>query len=524
MKTNGSDTTSLSLLCEGEDVTLDEDAGLPLLKAATVTSNLAGTRLLFGSSDGELRCVDFFKWVSGGSGPLWTKNLNQGINGVAVSGDDSYVAVACGNVLSFYTDAGDHIVNSTKGDMYLMDARKTRGHTATVTCVVPDPQNFNLFTSGSIDGTIRTFDVESQRQGVAMSIHSSHAYVPKAARGPRAPIYSLCMASIKGSLYVVGGTEKGGLLTWDKRTANPAACCLDAYLSRVSCVLSPDDNVLVSRADDSIKLWDMRNFKKEVKHCNVPGGDVSGNMALSPDGLHVAAAEVTPINPRNIKEGFKGCIRVLKTGTLETVETFKTKAAPGSLCWSYEVPQLFSACYDGRTWARCSPDALEAMHLSNARAAYRKKLDTADHTTVSVQPQAYAIDFLPDNLEEADDGTLRRKRVQKQYKKPGAREEPDLDFVSYGRTPVHDEEEDIVKRLRTMDGSADVTAAASATGIQRIPYKADKYMGAYKKTQPDLILDFTAPKTKEENMLQSISRCPRCGTKICRCGYMDSLK
>ncbi|KAK1938568.1 hypothetical protein X943_002346 [Babesia divergens] len=523
MSADDRDTSSLGSLRGGDSILLDEEAGLPPLKASTFTSNLGGTRLVYGSSDGELRCVDFFKWVSGGCGPLWTKKLEQGISGVAISNDDAFIAVACGNVVSFYTDGGDHIVNTTKGDMYLMDARKTRGHTATVTCVSADPQQFSLFTSGSIDGTIRTFDLESERQGVALSIHSKHVYVPKAARGPRAPIYCLCFANIKGSTHVVAGTERGGILTWDKRSAVPGVSCLDAYLSRVSCLLSPEDTMLLSRSDDCIKLWDLRNFKKAVKFCSIPGGDVSGTMALSPDGAHVAVGEVVPINPRNIKEGFKGCVKVINPRTLDVVDEFKTKSAPGALSWSYEIPQLFSACYDGRTWVRCSADAIEAMHISTARATHRKKAESATHTTVNVQLEAYPIDYLPDNLEEVEDGVLKRKRLPRQTKKPGVKEEPDADYVSFGRTPVSYDDEDIVKKLRAMDGDVEnVSAAATATGIQRIPYKADKLMGMYKRTQPDLIVDFAVPETKEESMLQGVSKCPRCGIKICQCGYMAS--
>ncbi|GIX64617.1 WD domain, G-beta repeat-containing protein [Babesia caballi] len=525
MASSPGDPCALDAIRGGEEVSLDEDAGLPSLRASSLARSLGGSRLLYGSSDGELRCVDFFKWMSGGCGPLWTKKLDQGVAGVAINNDDTVVAAASGTVVSFYSDAGDHLVNTTKGDMYLLDARKTRGHTAAVTCVCADPQQFNLFTSGSIDGTVRTFDVDSPRQGVAMSVHSSHAYVPRAARGPRAPIRSLCFATIKGVATVVGGTDRGNLLTWDRRTAYPGAACMDAHMSGVSCVASFDDSMLFSRCDDTVKLWDLRNFKSPVKDCAVPGGDCSGNMALSPDGLHVAVGEVTPINPRNVKEGFKGCIRVLCTASLAVVETFRLKAPPGPVCWSHEGSQLFSACQDGRTWCRSGSDALESMHLDRARAAVRQKAASASRVTVSVQPEAYPIDELPDNLEEAEDGTLKRRRVPRQYKKPGAREEPEPDYISYGRTPVNYEDEDIVTKLRAMEGDADrVSVAAAATGVQRVPYKADKFMRMYKRTQPDLILDFTTPETKEESMLQGVQKCPRCGIKICQCGYMDSRK
>ncbi|ORM41528.1 Gastrulation defective protein 1 [Babesia sp. Xinjiang] len=517
--------SSLDTILAGEDVSLDEDAGLPLLRASSFTCNRAGTRLLYGASDGELRCVDFYKWMSGGCGPLWTKKLEQSVSAVAMNHDDSVAAAANGTIVSFYSDAGEHIMNTTKGDMYLLDARKTRGHTATVTCVSADPLQNNLFTSGSIDGTIRTFDIEAPRQGVAMSIHSTSCYVPRSSRGPRAPIRSLGFATLKGTSIIIGGTDRGGILTWDRRTAYPGVSCLDAHMSPVNSVISHEEDLVLSRCNDNVKLWDLRNLKNALRECTISGGESGAGVALSPDGAHLAVGEVIPVNPKNIKEGFKGSIRILCTKSLDIVETLRLKSAPGPLSWAHELGQLLATCHDGKTWCRCSTDALEAMYLQRARETTRQKRISDTHKTVSVQPEVHPIDQLPDNLEETDDGTLKRRRVTKQYKKPGAREEPDLDYVSYGRTPVNYEDEDIVTKLRAMEGNATgVAAEATGTGIQRVPYKVDKFMRMYQKTQPELILDFTAPETKEENMLQGVQKCPRCGIKICQCGYMDSRK
>ncbi|EDO06193.1 WD domain G-beta repeat family protein [Babesia bovis T2Bo] len=517
--------TSLDNLINGEDVTLDDETGLTPLRASSLTTNFGGTRLLYGGSDGELRCVDFYKWMSGGYGPLWSKNLDQSITAVAMNHDNSVAAAAIGSVISFYSDAGEHMFNTTKGDMYLLDPRKTRGHTATVTCLSADPDENNIFTSGSIDGTLRNFDINAPRQGVSMSIHAIQTFVPKAARGPRAQITALCFCTLKSKSIVVGATERGSLCTWDRRTAYPGVVNMEAHMSRIGAVLSPDDNMLISRCHDVVKLWDLRNPTKVVLECAVPGGDMCPNMAISPDGLHVAVGEVTPINPRNIKEGFKGCIKVVSAKTLSVDHQFKVKSPPGPIAWANELGQLFTICHDGKIWSRCNSDALESMYLSRAKAAVRHKATAAAQQTVSVQPEVFPIDQLPDNLEEAEDGTLKRKRLPRQYNKPGAKEEPDLDYVSYGRTPVSYEDEDIVTKLRAMEGDTNsVTAVATGTGIQRIPYKTDKFMRMYQKSQPELILDFTAPEGKEENMLIGVQKCPRCGIKICQCGYMDSRK
>ncbi|AFZ81206.1 WD domain, G-beta repeat domain-containing protein [Theileria equi strain WA] len=516
--------SSFEILVSGEELILDDEVGITPLKATTLASNIAGSCIFSGSSDGALRCIDFSRWESGGFGPLWSKTLEQSVASVAVSNDDSVIAVASGNMLHFYTDGGDFVVNSTKGDMYLVDARKTKGHTSAVTCVSGDPYLSNIFASGSLDGTVRLFDLESGREGVSLSVNSKQIYLPKTNKGGRIPIHSICYAQSAGKSQIIGGTDKGGLFTWDCRTSQ-CTSTLDAHASLISCILASDDAKLVTRSYDSVKLWDIRSMKRSVEEITVEGDNTNQSIALSPDNKHLAVTEVLPINPKNLREGFKGGVQIFNVGDFTRVENKRLKSPPGPIAWAHDTGQLFSICLDGKIWARCGSNVCGAMYASRAKATVTKRNQYSSVTNVSAKLESYAIDDLPDDLVECDDGILRRKRTRKVFDKTGSNRGQTEDPLKLGQTPISYEDEDIVAKLRTMQSESDnIDKSAEKSGIQKIPYNADKFMAMYKKTQPNLILDFAKPETVEENMLLGVRKCPRCGIKICQCGYMDMKK
>ncbi|KAK2198311.1 bifunctional WD40 repeat/WD40-repeat-containing domain superfamily/WD40-YVTN repeat-like-containing domain superfamily [Babesia duncani] len=514
---------ALDFIYSGDEVVIDEGVGVTLSKGHAISCTFSGSRIVTGSIDGTLTCIDFFKWKNNGFGPSWTANLDQTITSVAINHDETVVAACSGNRISFYTDGGTFLVSTTKGDMYLVDSKKTRGHVANVTGVVSDPRNFNLFASCSIDGTVRIFDVEAPKEGVALSVGSKSIFLPRASRGAKSPMHSLCYINAFGKSQIAAGSAHGQLIVWDTRTAAISQSNQSAHLSSISCLVPLDDGRLVSRSDDCIKLWDLKNLKKPLHETMVPGGDVAQTMTLSPDSQYIAACRLCPINPRNLKMGFKGGIDILKNSDLTTVFEHKLAFPPGPLVWANGTEQLFIFGLDGKVHAKCKSDSEGAMFISRAKSALAARQTAESIFDVSAKVVAYPIDHLPDNLEEADDGSLKRKRVTKQYKKPGAKPEPETDPVNEGKTPVVFKEQDIVAKLRSMAGDESaVTQAADTVGIKRIPYKADKFLKMYQQTQPDVILDFSVPETREENLLLGAEKCPRCGLKICQCGFMKA--
>ncbi|UKJ89631.1 hypothetical protein MACJ_002883 [Theileria orientalis] len=532
---NDSELSYYELLMKGNELYLGEEVGLESFKPNCITSNLSGSFLVSGSRDGTLYCINFDKWSKGGFGEYWKVKLEQSVNEIAFNTEESVLAVASGNYLHFYTDGGDLIVSTTRGDMYLLDAKKTKGHTATVTCVANDPKNVNLYASGSMDGTVRLFDIQSTKQNVSLSLNNLNIYTlsnkylnrNKSANGGQAhagknrvAITRLCYALYNYKDVLVAGNEIGKLIVWDYKTTFQNLM-IDAHETGIDAVLSYDTNKVVTKSENELKFWDLKQHQKPFKELALPaytsGFNRNQNVVLSPDNLHLVIN--TPRGSPEDKHP-KSEVWVYDLEKFEVVNKWEVQSQLGPLVWSYETNQLFSYCANGKLYARCTQENLGVNHYTKAQQALEKKNKYAKVSTISAKLEAYPIDYLPDDLIEVEEGVLKKRRVEPQDKY-GIPKQEGYDYFKHGKTPITYEDDDIVTKLRSQVEKDTNKELGEEEGIRQIPYRADKFMAIYKKTQPNLILDFERPKTKEEKLLLGVSKCPRCGIKICQCGYME---
>ena len=70
----------------------------------------------------------------------------------------------------FFSD-GQRIQSTIAGDMYIQDMQKTKGHVASTTCGAWNPKVIHgddspNFITGSLDGTIRIWDINSKAVGM----------------------------------------------------------------------------------------------------------------------------------------------------------------------------------------------------------------------------------------------------------------------------------------------------------------------------------------------------------------------
>uniref|UniRef100_A0A8C6TMM2 WD repeat-containing protein 70 n=1 Tax=Neogobius melanostomus TaxID=47308 RepID=A0A8C6TMM2_9GOBI len=164
----------------------------------------------------------------------------------SVTGD--VILVISGNAQAKVLDRdGFNVMECMKGDQYIVDMANTKGHTAMLNCGCWHPKIKEEFMTCSNDGTVRTWDGKK--------------------------VIPICCTYSRDGKLVAAGCQDGSIQIWDRNlSVHTKYHCRQAHVpgSATSCLaFSYDGMTLASRGgDDTLKLWDIRNFKKPVNVAN----------------------------------------------------------------------------------------------------------------------------------------------------------------------------------------------------------------------------------------------------------------
>ncbi|XP_058474139.1 WD repeat-containing protein 70 [Solea solea] len=177
----------------------------------------------------------------------------------SITGD--VILVISGNAQAKVLDRdGFNVMECVKGDQYIVDMANTKGHTAMLNSGCWHPKIKEEFMTCSNDGTVRTWDLKSEKKHKAV-------FKPRSLQGKKV-IPTCCTYSRDGKL-IAAGCQDGTIQIWDRNlSVHTKFHCRQAHTpgSDTSCItFSYDGMTLASRGgDDTLKTWDIRNFRKPV--------------------------------------------------------------------------------------------------------------------------------------------------------------------------------------------------------------------------------------------------------------------
>eukprot|EP00899_Mesostigma_viride_P025428 jgi/Mesvir1/606/Mv02040-RA.2 len=244
----------------------------------------SGARVITGSTDYTLRMYDF------GGMDARLKSFRQlepfeahPIRGISWSPTgDRFLVVSGSAKLKVFDRDGCELGESLRGDMYLRDAKNTKGHITGVTAGCWHPKDKETFLSSSEDGTLRVWNAETFTKGQA------HVIKPKLPRPGRVAV-TTCSYSPDGKL-LGGALQDGSLQVWANRSyfgGRPDHYLEDANTpgEDTSCIcFSEDGHTVLTRCTDGVmKIWDLRAFKSPVKLFEgIPTRYPQSNVCFSP--------------------------------------------------------------------------------------------------------------------------------------------------------------------------------------------------------------------------------------------------
>tara|TARA_B110000208_G_scaffold128933_1_gene156625 strand:+ start:70 stop:2727 length:2658 start_codon:yes stop_codon:yes gene_type:complete len=277
---------------------------------SAVAWDRSGARMATGAHDG---LVKLWEW----SGmhrvhkPFrsFTALEEHAVVALSYSPSGAYIAAATGSaqLTVFNRDGaggrhGGPLITGRKGDPYLHDMSKTVGHTTGIADLHWHPTDDNVVLTCADDSTLRLWKLDGKMKFDQLCCNSVLKVVTQ--KGHRTKV-GACGWSTPGSRAagaIIAAAEDGALHFWKpNRTANtrpnmtvwgahrPASETAGNCTSAV-CFAPSGSTVFASRgADGTVKLWDLRRFKKPMRvWSDLPNHHLTTALAWSPDGAIVA--------------------------------------------------------------------------------------------------------------------------------------------------------------------------------------------------------------------------------------------
>ncbi|XP_013193892.2 gastrulation defective protein 1 homolog [Amyelois transitella] len=302
----------------------------------------SGARLATGSIDYD---VSFWDFAGMDSSMRSFRTLqpceNHPIKALQYSATGDSILVVSGSAQAKVLDRdGFEVLECVKGDQYITDMARTKGHTASLNSGCWHPHIREEFMTCSQDGTLRLWLTENPKQHKAV--------IKPRQQGGLKTNPTTCAFSRDGNT-VACGCYDGSIQMWDHRKnfVNTTQVLRDAHQkqSEISSIqYSYLGTYLSSRGnDDTLKLWDLRCFKKPL---NVFGNLFSRyeqtDCGFSPDDTMVFTGE-------SLQRGQDvGRLLFYNTKTFELVTCIDvTKSHVVKAVWHAKLNQIFVGCGNG---------------------------------------------------------------------------------------------------------------------------------------------------------------------------------
>ncbi|TNM91967.1 hypothetical protein fugu_018979 [Takifugu bimaculatus] len=433
----------------------------------------SGARLVSGGCDYDVKFWDF----AGMDQALQAFRSLQPYQVAAVQHHRRRRPGGSGNAQAKVLDRdGFNVMECIKGDQYIVDMANTKGHTAMLNGGCWHPKIKEEFMTCSNDGTVRTWDVKSEKQHKAV-------FKPRSFQGKKV-VPTCCTYSRDGKL-IAAGCQDGTIQIWDRNlSVHTKFHCRQAHIpgSDTSCLaFSYDGMSLASRGgDDTLKVWDIRNFRRPV---NVATGLTNyfamTDCCFSPDDRLVITGTSVKKDEGNGKLAFFDRTSFQKVHEIEV-----TNASVIRCLWHPKLNQIMVGTGNGL--AKVYYDPVKSHRGAMLCVVKSKRKDK--HAEALTQDYIITPHALPMFREARQRST--RKQLEKDRLDPKKSHKPEPPVAGPGRggrVAAHGGtlSSFIVKNIaldKTDDSNARQAILRHAKEAAENPYWIAP---AYKKTQPE---------------------------------------
>ena len=316
-------------------------------QVSSLSFDPSGTRLVSGGYDFCLGLWDFTESQANKGGPPHPFRTSEPCESHALlsvafstSGDRVLVCPASAELLLLDRD-GRQLAASPKGDQYLSDMAKTKGHVASMRAGAWHPRDKHVLASCGEDCTTRVWEIKKDK------LVQTQVLKARDPQGRKTVVSSLCYSldgrhlatgCVDGSIQIWAGNK-----SWNSRPTHWAKSAHESGTDVCSLIFSANSNSLFSRSrDSSVKSWDLRKFREPISLSSVPCSLQHSAVCLSPDERMLAVS---------VSGGSRGdgAVVFLERDSLQEIEriSFPEVEGVGPLIWQPRLNQLVGGCSGG---------------------------------------------------------------------------------------------------------------------------------------------------------------------------------
>lgn len=388
-------------------------------KAVTALAiDASGARLVSGSIDYELCFWDFAGMdKSMKSFRKIQPCENHPIRCVQYSLTGEYILLVSGSSQAKIIDRdGYEKMECLKGDQYITDMSKTKGHIGGLTSGCWNPTKREDFLTSSLDSTLRLWHSRSKEQKQVIKTRT---------QGGLKTIPTSCTFNRDGTL-IAAGCQDGSIQMWDTRKmfVNTTFCVRDAHQkgSEISSItFSHIGDLLATRGnDETMKLWDMRALKKPVHTFDNLYSRYDMTCAtFSPDDSLIVTGESL------MKGKDTANLYFFSTKTFECINQIPvTNSHVIKTIWHPKLNQIFVGCGNGVIKGYYD----EKRSMRGAKLCVVKTYRKKKQTEIAGSVQVITPHALP--LFRQEKSRSLRKQMEKDRMDPMKSRRPDLPITS----------------------------------------------------------------------------------------------
>jgi len=213
---------------------------------------------------------------------------------------NAFLVVPADSQAKVFDREGVELALTAKGDPYLHDMNKTRGHPSTITCGCWHPVHAKEFLTCGIDGTCRIWDLDSSRRTMVDNELICSAVLKTKGVG-NARIQVNCCTYSPGGDLIAAGCSDGSIQMWKVKSAGgsysrPCTIVRPAHERAVTCLkFSPNGLFIASRGEDGkLILWGRsgKSLRQVWASNDLLATDVpQTGLAFSPDNQFIVTCE-----------------------------------------------------------------------------------------------------------------------------------------------------------------------------------------------------------------------------------------